>query len=115
VNTGLFIGGAWRQGTGTLEVTNKYTGEVVGKVSTAGPPEIEAALTSAVRGAEIMSAMPAHQRSTILSKCSSLLTDRRETIARLIATEAGKALKLARAEVECWGRVKDIPTLRRLS
>jgi acyl-CoA reductase-like NAD-dependent aldehyde dehydrogenase len=100
VNSGLFIGGEWRQGAGTLEVTNKYTGAIVGAVATAGPQQIEIALASAQRGAEVMAAMPAHRRSTILSKCSALLAERRETIARLIATEAGKALKLARVEVD---------------
>jgi acyl-CoA reductase-like NAD-dependent aldehyde dehydrogenase len=98
----MFIGGAWRQGGGggTLEVRNKYTGETAGAVAVAGTADVEAAIASAVRGAETMAAMPAHKLSSLLARCSALLAERREPFARSIATEAGKAIKLARVEVD---------------
>ena len=98
---GLFIGGAWKTSSGgTLEVKNKYTGETVGVVAVPTPADIDAALASAVRGAAVMAALPAHKRSSVLAKASSLLTGRREQFARSIAAEAGKAVKLARVEAD---------------
>jgi acyl-CoA reductase-like NAD-dependent aldehyde dehydrogenase len=46
-----------------------------------------------------MSEMPAHQRAAILEKMSRLIGEHRETIARTIAEEAGKAWKYALGEV----------------
>jgi acyl-CoA reductase-like NAD-dependent aldehyde dehydrogenase len=44
--------------------------------------------------------MPAHRRYEILSRAAELIRERREEFARTIATEAGKALKYARIEVD---------------
>ncbi|HZZ42499.1 MAG TPA: aldehyde dehydrogenase family protein [Tepidisphaeraceae bacterium] len=99
METGLFIGGSWRTGK-PLDVTNKYSGDSIGSVATPSSADIEAAIISAGRGAEVMAAMPAHRRCEILLKTSALLTQRRESIARTIAAEAGKPIKQARAEVD---------------
>lgn len=99
MTTGLFIGGSWRTGK-PLDVANKYSGDQIGTVATASPADIEAAIISAGRGAEVMAALPAHRRCEILLKTSALLIERRESVARKIAAEAGKPIKLARSEVD---------------
>ena len=97
--TGSFIGGEWRNGS-PLEVTNKYSGEVIGTVATASPSDVDAALASASarRRGDGRAARP--QAVDILSKMSSLLARAAGAFARSIAAEAGKAIKLARVEVD---------------
>jgi acyl-CoA reductase-like NAD-dependent aldehyde dehydrogenase len=96
----LFIDGQWVGGGPLIEVTNKYTGAVIGALPTARREEVDAALAAAERAAKVMADLPAHRRSEILARTSALIREHGEEIARLIAAEAGKALKYARAEVD---------------
>ena len=96
----LFIGGRWVQGAGALPVLNKYTGETVAMVGLADERLLEEAIAAAAGAAPVMAAMPAYRRSEILGKAVEILRRRREEFARTIATEAGKALKWARVEVD---------------
>lgn len=96
----LFIDGQWIQGGTPLEVTNKYTGEVIATFPKARLGDVDLAIGAAERAAVMMREMPAHQRSTILSRTAQLIQSRHEQFARTIAAEAGKALKFARLEVD---------------
>jgi acyl-CoA reductase-like NAD-dependent aldehyde dehydrogenase len=96
----LFIDGQWLSGGAPLAVTNKYTGAVIGTVPTARREDVDLAIAAAARAAPLMAEMPAHQRSAILLRVAALLHERREELARIIALEAGKALKFARVEVD---------------
>ncbi|MGB8658414.1 MAG: aldehyde dehydrogenase family protein [Candidatus Zixiibacteriota bacterium] len=94
------IAGKWREGKNLLDVTNKYTKEVVGRVPLTDREVFEEAVQSAQQGFSLMSSMPAYQRSLILERTSQKLEQRKDEIARIIAMEAGKAWKHAKAEVE---------------
>src|SRR5262245_2127289 len=96
----LFIGGRWVGGGAPLVVTNKYTEEPIGSLPTARREEVEAALEAASRAQPSFAELPSHRRGAILSRAAELIGARREELARLIAQEAGKALKFARAEVD---------------
>lgn len=97
---GLFIDGQWVR-TGTLqEIKNKYTGETIGALPVARREDVDAALGAAERAAGVMADMPAHRRAEILARAAVLIKERREDLARMIASEAGKALKFARAEAD---------------
>jgi acyl-CoA reductase-like NAD-dependent aldehyde dehydrogenase len=96
----LFIDGQEVTTSETLVVADKYRGEPLAKVTIAGQPEVELSIAAAQRGARVMAAMPAHRRGEILARAAALLAERREEFARTIATEAGKALKYARAEAD---------------
>jgi len=100
MSSGLFIAGKWAVGGAPLEVTNKYTGQTIGVVATASAANIETALASALQGAEVMAALPVHRRVEILFKTAAALREKKEDFARTITAEAGKAIKLARSEVE---------------
>ncbi|HEY3247249.1 MAG TPA: aldehyde dehydrogenase family protein [bacterium] len=96
----LFIGGNWT-GTGEpIPVRNKYSGDVIATIPTAGRDDVERAIASAVGGAQVMADLPAHRRATILAATAQAIRERREEFARTIAAEAGKALKFARIEVD---------------
>lgn len=96
----LFIDGQWVDGGPLIEVTNKYTGAVIGAVPSARREEVDAALAAAERAARTMADLPAHRRSEILAKAAAKIRERGEELARTIAAEAGKALKYARIEVD---------------
>ena len=96
----LFINGRWVDGGPAIPVTNKYTGEVFATLATARKEDVEAAVGAAERAAPTMADMPAYQRSEILARAAALMKERKEDLASTIATEAGKALKYARAEVD---------------
>ena len=96
----LLIDGQWLEAGSPLEVTNKYTGEVIAAIPTARQEEVDAAIGAADKAARIMARMPAHRKAEILLRAASLIGDRRDDFARTIAAEAGKALKFARVEVD---------------
>jgi acyl-CoA reductase-like NAD-dependent aldehyde dehydrogenase len=79
-------------------VTNKYTGETIATVAQADEPAVRQAIAAAEKAAPVMADLPAHRRSALLLKTAQLLTERRDDMVRLIAQEAGKALKFARIE-----------------
>jgi acyl-CoA reductase-like NAD-dependent aldehyde dehydrogenase len=96
----LFIDGQWVGGGPLMPVTNKYSGEVFATLPQARREEVDSAIGAAFRAAPIMAAMPAHKRAAILARAATLILERHEDFARTIATEAGKALKYARIEVD---------------
>ncbi|MCC7358826.1 MAG: aldehyde dehydrogenase family protein [Anaerolineales bacterium] len=96
----LLIDGQWAAGGKALEVRNKYSGEVIATVPSARREDVDAALAAAERAAPVMADMPAHRRAAILLRVAALLGERKEALARIIAAEAGKALKSARVEVD---------------
>ena len=93
------IGGKWRGGKDTLQVKNKYTGEVIGSVPLTDKETFEEAIKSAEVGFSLISVMPAYERSKILEKTSERIEQQKDEITRIIALEAGKAWKHAAAEV----------------
>jgi len=96
----LIIDGQPVRGGAPLEVRNKYSGDLLGTISTARREDVDRAIDSAGRAAGTMAAMPAYQRSDILARTCALIREQREDFAQTIAAEAGKALKYARAEVD---------------
>jgi acyl-CoA reductase-like NAD-dependent aldehyde dehydrogenase len=96
----LFINGHWVSAGPMMEVRNKYTDAVISALPTARREDVDEAIAAAERAARVMADMPAYKRGEILAKTSALITQHKEEIAKIIAGEAGKALKFARAEVD---------------
>jgi acyl-CoA reductase-like NAD-dependent aldehyde dehydrogenase len=94
------IGGKWREGKNLLEVTNKYSKEVIGSVPLTDKETFEETIKSAQDGFRLISNLPAYERSKILQKTSDKIEEKKDEITRIIAMEAGKAWKHAKAEVE---------------
>lgn len=95
----LFINSQWVDGVEQLEVTNKYTHDVFTILPTARREDVDVAITATQRTAPLMADMPAFKRAEILQQAAAMIEERKEELASTIATEAGKALKFARAEV----------------
>jgi succinate-semialdehyde dehydrogenase/glutarate-semialdehyde dehydrogenase len=100
VPTGLLIGGEWADGSaGTLPVIDPATEEAFTEVADATPEDALDAVDAAHQALPGWAATPPRQRAECLRKAWELMTDRAESIARLMVLENGKALRDARGEV----------------
>ena len=82
-----------------LEVTDKYTGQVVARVAMAGAATIDQGIASAVAAAEPMVRMAPYERQAVLSHCVSRFESRADELAMSLCVEAGKPIKDSRGEV----------------
>jgi glyceraldehyde-3-phosphate dehydrogenase (NADP+) len=96
----MYLAGNWARSGQELKVTCPFDNTEVGTTFLAGDAEFECATGAAVEAAAVMRRLPAYERGAILARAQAHLASRREEIARIIAGEAGKALKDARAEVD---------------
>lgn len=95
---GLWIGGSWLPGGG-IPVINPATAMPIAEVPDAGIKDAMAAVDAAQAAAAGWRATPHRQRSEILRRMFTRMTEEAEPLARLIALENGKALSDARGEV----------------
>jgi succinate-semialdehyde dehydrogenase / glutarate-semialdehyde dehydrogenase len=100
VPTGLLIGGEWAAGgAGTLPVIDPATEDPIAEVASATPDDALAAVAAAHAALPGWAATPPRQRAECLRRAWALMTERAESIARLMVCENGKALRDARGEV----------------
>ncbi|MBT9282510.1 aldehyde dehydrogenase family protein [Hydrogenibacillus sp. N12] len=96
---GLWIGGRYEPAASWTPVVSKADGRVLAEVGRAGADDARRAVKAAAEAYPTYRRLPAHARAAILYRVAEALETRREEVARLIAEEAGKPLKAARAEV----------------
>jgi succinate-semialdehyde dehydrogenase/glutarate-semialdehyde dehydrogenase len=97
----LYIGGAWtpaRSGAVKM-VHDPATEEAVGKISDAGPEDLDLALAAAERGFAIWRRTGPWERAAKLRKVSELIRERIDAIAKLMSIETGKPLVEAKGEL----------------
>ena len=94
----LFSRGSWRDGAGTAEVTNPYTGEACETVATADAAEADAALGTLTDGAATMRAMNPRDRAAILRRASEKIAADPRPWGERIAREGGKPVTEAVGE-----------------
>ena len=82
-----------------FSLKNPYSGEVLAYVSRASIPEADLAVKEAHAAFAVSRFQPAHERAALLKKTATLITEHGEGLAEIIALEAGKPIKTARAEV----------------
>jgi acyl-CoA reductase-like NAD-dependent aldehyde dehydrogenase len=82
-----------------LDVCDKFTGAVVTRVGLANQETIAAAIAAADAAMPEMRALGAYQRKRILETCVSLMRERAEELAQVLAIEAGKPIRDSRVEV----------------
>lgn len=94
----LYINGAWEAGGG-IPVHDPSTGEIVANVPNASIADAARAIDAAAAALPAWRATPARQRSEILRRWFTLMSERAEELALLISQENGKSLPDARGEV----------------
>ena len=93
----LYIGGAWMasSGTGTIEVINSATEEVIGTVPAGTPDDVDDAVRAADDAFAAWSATSVEERSKTLLRVQEALAARGPDIANLISQELGMPVTLS--------------------
>ncbi len=86
----MHLNGAWTDKAEKIEVLNPFDGSVIDTVPKGDEADIKSALAAAVRGAEIMAAMPGYERYQILHRAAELMEERLDDFGRTITLEEGK-------------------------
>jgi succinate-semialdehyde dehydrogenase/glutarate-semialdehyde dehydrogenase len=98
--TGLLIGGQWSTGRqGVLPVIDPATENPIAEVASASVEDAMEAVSVAYAALPGWAATPPRQRGNCLRRAFELMTERAESLARLMVLENGKALPDARAEI----------------
>ena len=97
---GFFLNGRWHTQGKCVDIHSPYDQSVVGSVTLAGRRELEHAIEAAVEAFEITRKMASYQRQAVLHKISTGIQNRKEEFARMMALEAGKPIRTARAECD---------------
>jgi succinate-semialdehyde dehydrogenase / glutarate-semialdehyde dehydrogenase len=94
-----FIGGEWREGSGTIPVRNPATGEVVGHVPDCGAAETNQAIAAAHAAFPAWRGLPAGKRSALLERWHAAMLENADDLAPIMTLEQGKPLAEARGEI----------------
>ena len=86
----LYLANEAKQLNTDLEVTDKFTGEVVTRVALADAATIDAAIAAAAAAAEPMAQMAAYERQDVLAHCVKRFQERQDELASTLCAEAGK-------------------------
>jgi acyl-CoA reductase-like NAD-dependent aldehyde dehydrogenase len=95
----LYINGQWvpSAGTGTLNVINSATEEVIGTIPDGVPADVDAAVSAARTAFESWSQTPVAERAKFLAQASEGLAARKGALAEIMSEEVGMPVKLAGA------------------
>ena len=88
----MFVQGDWRDSERKIQVKNPFDQSVVDEVPRAEASDVDAALEGAVKGAEVISKIPAYDRAAFLRRTADLILERGEDFAKTISLEEGKTL-----------------------
>ena len=96
----LYIGGAWRPGRSGQwqDVVDPATSGSIGRVSHAGPGDLDEALDAAAVGFDQWRRVPAFQRYKLMRRAADHLRDAAAATAARMTAEQGKPLAEAQAE-----------------
>ncbi|HEY2472574.1 MAG TPA: aldehyde dehydrogenase family protein [Terracidiphilus sp.] len=98
--TGFLLSGKeWTDGE-ALEVRSPWDQGLIGKVTMATRADAREAVNHAVASMRRTRALPRWKRREVLEEIASALIEQKDRFAKLIVAEAGKPLRLARAEVD---------------
>jgi acyl-CoA reductase-like NAD-dependent aldehyde dehydrogenase len=95
----LLCGKEWVEGE-ALEVRSPWDQGLVGRVTVATRADARQAVNHAVASLRRTRALPRWKRREILEDIAAALIEQKERFAQLIVAEAGKPVRLARAEVD---------------
>jgi acyl-CoA reductase-like NAD-dependent aldehyde dehydrogenase len=81
------------------KITNPYDNRVIATVPVFDESQVREAIGRAAQAEPIMATLPAHERGATLNRAAALIAENADSLARLMARESGKPLKLAQVEV----------------
>ena len=95
----LWIGGEWvePEGSGTIEVVDPATEQVVATVPEGTPGDVDRAVTAARKAWPGWAATPLEERVALVVRLADALEARADEVARVISEDMGAPAKIARA------------------
>ncbi|TCZ82646.1 aldehyde dehydrogenase family protein [Lysobacter sp. N42] len=96
----LYLAGRPQATGATLEVFDTWSGERAAVVNAADADTVERAIAAAHDARDAMAALAPYARRDVLEHCVRRFLERREELAQLLCTEAGKPIRDARGEVD---------------
>jgi glyceraldehyde-3-phosphate dehydrogenase (NADP+) len=96
----FYLDGCWVETPSFAPVYNPWSGEKLADVCTAGPEDVESAVSSAHAAFSKTRKLPAAHRAATLEKIVQILAARRQEFIDVIVAEAGKPVAFAEAEVD---------------
>ena len=96
----MYICGEWVDRDDKMPVVNPFDQTAFDTVPRGSVTDVQAAIASAVRGAAVMSKLPAHRRYSILKRAADLMEERADDLAETITREEGKVIAEGRGEVQ---------------
>jgi glyceraldehyde-3-phosphate dehydrogenase (NADP+) len=94
----MLLDGQWVDRDEKIDVTDPFDNSVIDTAPKANKADVETALSAAVKGFEITKRMTVYDRAQILYKTASIISDRLEEFATIIAREGSKTINEARKE-----------------
>src|SRR3972149_8849410 len=94
----MYIGGQWIDKPQTIPVVNPYDQSLIDTVPRGDRGDVDRALDSALRGAQVMAKLTGYERYKILMRAANLMQARHEELGRLISQEEGKIIAEGRTE-----------------
>ncbi|MDQ0216013.1 acyl-CoA reductase-like NAD-dependent aldehyde dehydrogenase [Oikeobacillus pervagus] len=95
----LWISGKWREAKTYEPLYNPHTNEEIAQIGQAEPGDAVEAIVEANAAFQKFRSYPAHARAKILAKVATIMEERSEECAQLIAREAAKSIRNAREEM----------------
>lgn len=100
ITTNLWINGSWVETEKYDDLASPFDGEVIAKIARATTTQVKEAIEGAHAAYKTFKKVTAYERSKILYRVSEIMEGRQEELAKIVALEAGKPLKAARAELQ---------------
>lgn len=98
--TKLWINGNWESAERTYNLAAPYTGEIIAQVAKATVRDVERAIEGAHTTFQTFKKTTAYERSEILYKVVTIMRDRKQELAEILAHEAGKPITAGLAEID---------------
>ena len=95
----MYINGSWVNRDEKMPVLNPFDQSLIDTVPRASAADVEAAITSAARGAKVMAKLPAYERYAILRRAADIMAERIDELGTLITQEEGKVIAEGKGEV----------------
>lgn len=96
----IFAGGEFIKSADRLDVANPFSGKVVAQTYLAGKKELERSINAAEECRSILAGMSSYKKFEILSFISGQISNDRERLASVLATESAKPIRYALAEID---------------
>jgi acyl-CoA reductase-like NAD-dependent aldehyde dehydrogenase len=100
LDIGFLLDGKWCTDGEPIEIQSPGSGQLVGTTYRASATQTETAVAAAVRAFEVTRRLGGYERQRILRSVASGIEKQRDELARIMALEAGKPVKVARIEVD---------------